>query len=50
MKCDFSTMEWYCCLLKGHKGGHQSFPLVIKKHFKSKKETKQSSVQDAEKR
>jgi len=40
-------MDWYCCLLKGHKGDHQSFPSVIEKHLKNSKETTRTSVTDA---
>lgn len=45
MKCNYSTMEWYCCKEMGHKGDHESYPLLpfitqIPKREKPKKEGK----------
>ena len=41
MKCDYSTMDWYCCKEKGHKGDHESYPLKpFKSKLKEEEETK----------
>ena len=46
--CEFSTMEWYCCLSKGHKGDHTSSPLIGAKQSpqKKKKKGKKKNEQD----
>lgn len=39
MKCNYSTMDWYCCKEMGHKGDHESYPLLPKMP-KREKQTK----------